>query len=203
MTGHRSTGWQGWGVSLRILFVCTGNICRSPMAERMLQARLEQAGSAPITVSSAGTRAVVGHPMDALAARVLREHGGEADGHRGRQLTAELVRAADLVLTADSTHRSRVVREVPLAMRRTFTLREFTRLGAGLDPTRPTPAGNRLRRRVAEVAAQRGETPPAEPGGDDIGDPFGAPLPVMQECGTQIAQVIDQICGILGVGQDR
>ncbi|HET6876267.1 MAG TPA: hypothetical protein VFH38_01920 [Jatrophihabitans sp.] len=188
-------------MSLRVLFVCTGNICRSPMAERMLQARLDKSGSAAVTTSSAGTRAVVGHPMDALAARVLREHGGEPDGHRGRQLSADLVETADLVLTADSAHRSRVVREVPLAMRRTFTLREFARLGAALDPPRPTPAGDRLQRRVAEIAARRGEAPPAEPGGDDIGDPFGAPLPVMQMCGQQIAAVIDQICGILGVAQ--
>lgn len=190
-------------MSLHVLFVCTGNICRSPMAERMLQARLEQAGSTAITASSAGTRAVVGHPMDALAARVLRDHGGDPEGHRARQLSTELINAAGLVLTADSTHRSRVIREMPLAMRRTFTLREFARLGAGLDPPRPSPTGDRLSRRVAEIAARRGETPPVEPGGDDIGDPYGAPLPVMQTCGAQLAAVIDQICGILGVAQLR
>ncbi|HST63645.1 MAG TPA: hypothetical protein VLM05_00530, partial [Mycobacteriales bacterium] len=119
--------------AFRVLVVCSGNVCRSPLAERLLRARLDQelgAGAGLFTVTSAGTTAVVGAPMDPRAAAVARSLGADPDHFRARDLDAEQVIAADLVLTATRQHRGAVLRLHPAAHRYTFTLREFDRLTA-------------------------------------------------------------------------
>jgi protein-tyrosine phosphatase len=84
-------------------------------------------------------------------------------------------------------------------MRRAFTMREFARLGAGLGPLGRPPTADALRARIAEVAGQRGIVEPAEPGEDEIGDPIGAPLPVVQRCGEQVSAAVDGIVAGLGL----
>lgn len=188
-------------MAFRILLVCTGNICRSPLAERLLTARLR--GRNSVAVASAGTAALVGWGMDGPSARALRELGGNPDGHVARRLTAEMVTGADLVLTAETAHRPVVVQFEPLAFRRTFTMREFARLGAGLPPLAPPPDDETLRARVAEVAAQRGHAEPAEPGGNDIGDPFGAPIDAARQAAAQVSAAMDGVLAALGLGGVR
>ena len=177
-------------MTFRVLFVCTANICRSPMAERLFWARFP--AGAEIETSSAGIRALRGHPMDAPSANVLKELGGDPSGHAATQLTGALVDRADLILTATSEHRADILREVPAAMRRTFTLREFARLG---ESARHDPAGS-LADRVSVVGAQRGLAGPAGPG-DEIGDPFGAALDVVRLCGKQISDAVDGVLSVL------
>lgn len=183
-----------------MLFVCTGNICRSPMAARLLQARLAPGQRATVRSVSAGLAALAGYPMDPLAADVLRQFGGDPEGHVAQQLTPGLVRTADLVLAASTEHRSRIVRDDPAVMRRGFTLREFARLGGELEP----PGGGTSRSaRVRAVAAQRGVVDPVEdPAHDDIGDPFGAPADVMAACGELISEAVDAVLRILALDQD-
>ena len=122
-------------MSLRILVVCEGNVCRSPLAERLLARRLPEAA-----VSSAGTRAPVGAAMHPLTAAQLTRLGGDATGFAARALTQEDVVAADLVLTATKAVRAAVVEVEPRALRRTFTLLEFAALldRAPSGPTGPT-----------------------------------------------------------------
>jgi len=88
----------------RILFVCTGNICRSPMAAAIARAELDRAGAGGIEVESAGTMAMVGWGATREAARVAEEHGTSLAGHRPRQLTRELVAGADLVVGMEAAH---------------------------------------------------------------------------------------------------
>src|SRR3954466_6121375 len=84
---------------MHILFVCTGNTCRSPMAETLLRHALEARGATQVTVGSAGSGAWEGAPASEGAYLVALEHGLDLSAHRARMLTRELVNSADLVLT--------------------------------------------------------------------------------------------------------
>jgi protein-tyrosine phosphatase len=145
----------------RVLFVCVGNICRSPLGEHLLAAQLP---ADRFEVSSAGVRAVVGEPMNPDAAVHLEPHGLSADGFRARQLTPQMVAESDLVLTATTSIRSRVLEDSPTAMRRTFTVLELASLvdtaGAGESPSDV----------VARAAAERSRAVLED---YDVPDPIG------------------------------
>ncbi|BAS10663.1 putative low molecular weight protein-tyrosine-phosphatase [Arthrobacter sp. Hiyo4] len=118
---------------VRILTVCTGNICRSPVAERLLQAGLDQVMPGGFEVTSAGTRAMVGDPMQPLSGDIVRTFGGNPDGFVSRQLTSKILRGVDLVLTMTSGHRGEVLQLDASLLKRTFTIREFARMLDVLD----------------------------------------------------------------------
>lgn len=91
-----------------ILVVCTGNICRSPIGERLLRKRLPG-----VKVNSAGVHGLVKHPADATAADVAANHGVSLEGHAGRKLTAEMARNYDLILAMESEHIAQVTAIAP------------------------------------------------------------------------------------------
>jgi protein arginine phosphatase len=91
-----------------ILLVCTGNICRSPLAAALLQRALSRRGVEGVDVSSAGTGAWDGAPVSEGAYLVGLERGLDLSSHRARLLTRELVEGADLILTMARHHRARV-----------------------------------------------------------------------------------------------
>jgi protein-tyrosine-phosphatase len=93
---------------MHIIFVCTGNTCRSPMAEALLREALAARGIDQVTVTSAGTGAWEGAPVSEGAYLVGLEHGLDLSEHRARLLTRDLVREADLVLTMSGHHLARV-----------------------------------------------------------------------------------------------
>ena len=93
---------------MHILFVCTGNTCRSPMAEGLLREALAARGIEHVTVASAGTGAWEGAPVSEGAYLVGLEHGLDLSEHRARLLTRDLVREADLVLAMSGHHLARV-----------------------------------------------------------------------------------------------
>ncbi|MBT2515486.1 low molecular weight phosphatase family protein [Arthrobacter sp. ISL-30] len=113
---------------VRILTVCTGNICRSPVAERLLQAGLDQAAPGGFDVRSAGTRAMVGDAIQPLSADIIRTYGGTPDGFAARQLTPAILRDSDIVLTMAARHRGEVLQLDASLLKRTFTIREFARM---------------------------------------------------------------------------
>jgi protein-tyrosine phosphatase len=107
----------------RVLVVCVGNICRSPMGEGLLRARL--AARPGFTVSSAGVAALVGRPADPLAVALLAEQGIDISAHRARQLTPELVSACDLVLVMEKGHEQVVHRISPSARGKVHRIGRF------------------------------------------------------------------------------
>ncbi len=109
-----------------VLLVCTGNICRSALAERLGRAFLDQImgeDAGQVRLVSAGTRAVVDSAMHPDSALVLRGFGTEAGDFRARQLVHGMATAADLTLTMTRRHRHHVLQHDPRALARTFTLR--------------------------------------------------------------------------------
>ncbi len=118
---------------MHVLFVCTGNICRSPSGERLARAYAAEAGVSGFTASSAGTRAMVGHPIEPTAARVLAGLGGDPTKFQARRMTTALASDADLILTMTESQRDKVLAMAPARLKRTFTLREAARLGSLAD----------------------------------------------------------------------
>ncbi|MCW6009568.1 phosphotyrosine protein phosphatase [Micromonospora sp. CPCC 205371] len=171
-----------------VLHVCMGNICRSPMAERLLdlavRERLAKVGAAPpadelLHSHSAGTGGWhAGEEMNPPAARQVRARGGDVNGFLARKLRSDLIDAADLVLTATADQQEYVVALRPDAAARTFVLGEFGRLLAGVDlsalpPAEPTADAVYARgvALVEAVDAARGSSTALPT--DDLDDPWG------------------------------
>ncbi|MFI5907008.1 phosphotyrosine protein phosphatase [Dactylosporangium sp. NPDC051541] len=160
-----------------VLCVCMGNICRSPMAERLLVAdALALGGSADeLYVHGAGVGSWhVGQPMDPQAARQVEARGGDVTGFKARKLLAEHVDASDLILTATIEQVEYVVELRPDAAARTFVFGEFGRLIRQIPIKSDLP--DVYGRGVALVEAAdklRSGAPPTE--ADELDDPWGRP----------------------------
>ncbi|MGP3980953.1 arsenate reductase/protein-tyrosine-phosphatase family protein [Streptomyces sp. KR80] len=189
--------------TFRILHVSTGNVCRSPITERLTRHALADRLGDPMTggliVESAGTWGHEGAPMEAHAATVLTDFGADPAGFLGRELLDEHVIRADLVLTATRDHRAQVISMGHSAGLRTFTLKEFTRLVRAIDVATlpdPEPGGvvvDRARALVRAAAALRGWLLAPSPEADEIYDPYGAPITFFRSIGEEIHQALDPV----------
>lgn len=101
-----------------ILVICVGNICRSPMAEYLLRAKLAHQPAKWVT--SAGIGALVGKPADETAQAILAEQGIDASGHRARQVTADMLTDADLILAMEEKHLKKLYQLAPQIRGRAF-----------------------------------------------------------------------------------
>lgn len=166
--------------ALHFLFVCTGNICRSPTAERLAVAYSAGSGIKDFTAASAGTHAMVSHPIHPDARSVLAELGGDASNFAARRLTPKVAAGADLVLTMTTAHRDRVLEVAPQKLHRTFTLIEAARL--------VTEGGARSIDALANLRPQLG--------GDrnlDIADPIGQRPEVFAAVGALIVELLPPV----------
>ncbi|WP_295002701.1 low molecular weight protein-tyrosine-phosphatase [uncultured Dechloromonas sp.] len=105
-----------------ILTVCTGNICRSPAAEYFLRDRLARREAWQGVVQSAGVAALDGRAADETTQALMLERGIDLGGHRGRQLTVDILRKVDLVLVMEKYHRDALLDIDPAARGKTFLL---------------------------------------------------------------------------------
>jgi len=187
--------------AFRVLHLCTGNICRSPMGELLMRAGLEErlgAGAADFVVESAGTWGHTGSPMEPFALSTLGGLGIDGGSFAARELVAEHVAAADLVLGATREHRAAAVVLQPRAAKRTFTLREFDRLLSVVDPvTLPSEPVARAQALVAEAASQRGLIRPDTPRDDDITDPYQGPESGFRTCAALIQATLQRPLDLL------
>ncbi len=200
-----------------VLHICMGNICRSPMAERLLtlavrrQAATLLAGAPPsafeadelLHSESAGSGGWhAGEEMNPSAARQVLARGGDDCGFRARKLRSDLIDAADLVLTATADQSEYVVALRPDAAERTFVLGEFARLLRDVDPGKLPPASLTAHatyaRGVALVeAAQviRGDAPPHD--ADDLDDPWGRGDQTFSRVADEIDQAVRLFAAML------
>jgi protein-tyrosine phosphatase len=163
-------------VTPRVLFVCTGNICRSPMAEYLLRHRLRDHPDA-VSVSSAGVAALVDHTVHPLTAEVLGERGIGTDGFAARYLTPSMLNEADLVLGMSREHRDAATTKAPVRWKRIAVAREFDEaIAAG----------------TADLAATRfpGDRNRPEL---DIADPMGRPREEFDRVATELDPLIDRL----------
>lgn len=194
-----------------VLHVCMGNICRSPMAERLLVLAVrERLGRLGVDLSrsdellhshSAGTGGWhAGEEMNPPAARQVISRGGDVDGFAARKLRSDLIDAADLVLTATADQHEYVVALRPDAAARTFVLGEFGRLlgavdAAALPPLEATPEAVYARGMAlvaAADAARQGASPLPT---DDLDDPWGRG----DQCFSRVADEIEETVHPLAV----
>ncbi|MFG1927946.1 low molecular weight phosphatase family protein [Cryptosporangium sp. NPDC048952] len=184
-----------------ILHVCTGNLCRSPIAERLMDAGLHaRYGDVAntVVVSSAGTSAPVGQPIHPLAAAELTKRGVGSGDFSARRLEAEAAERADLLLTATRRHRDRIIAANPPLLGRVFTWRELAWLVDGLGNTivRGEHLTDRVRNLPRAAGMRRGYLRPPPPDEFDVRDPMGG---TEQDFKQAAAEIDDAVVAILAV----
>lgn len=174
-----------------VLTVCLGNICRSPLVERLLHKRFEEAGlDSAYVVGSAGLIAREGLAMQWDASNELTALGGDGRSFRSRPFAGPMALDAGLVLTATTDIRRRLLQKAPGALRRTFTVREFACLASTADlALLGSPADL-----VADASRRRG-TVVGQP--LDVPDPMGESPEVHAASAKLSAEAVDRIAAAL------
>jgi len=174
-----------------VLVVCTGNVCRSPIAEGMLRAALiARLGEGAPVVSSTGTMGWEGSGADPSSVLAAAERGVDISGHRAREVRPEDAFGADLVLAMAREHADAMRNLVP---KRTFTLKEIVRLVEALPPSQAGEPDAMLTARVVEADALRRSGFQGNPHDEDVVDPLGMPL----ESFRAVAWELEGLCGRL------
>ena len=179
-----------------ILVVCTGNVCRSPIAEGLLRDALaRRIGEQAPDVRSAGTIGWEDSRAMPEAIEAAAERGIDISRHVARRLTSAFVDEAALILAMAQEHREEIDRVRPDASDRTFTLKELTRLVEAL----PQDAGSSLEGRVTAAAELRRTGYEGNELDEDISDPLGLPLEsyraIAWELGAWIERLADGLVG--------
>ncbi|MBS1699453.1 MAG: low molecular weight phosphatase family protein [Actinobacteria bacterium] len=189
-----------------ILTVCTGNICRSPLAEVLLSARLAPLG---VHVHSAGTHALVGAgmPEDArLVARARHAHEADIAAHRARSLREPMVLESDLVLTMTQEQRGFAAQLVPNRLHRIFPVREFARAARDLPDAEirrlAATGGDDPRARLGAVIMAIAERRGTVSADDDVLDPYRQGTQAYETSAAQLDPALDEVERVVRVALD-
>lgn len=167
----------------QLLFVCTGNICRSPFAERYATHVADRSGVTGWTFTSAGAGALVGSSMEPTMARELQALGGDPSGFRARSLSREIIGSADLIVAMETFHRSVVLDDFPNLVRRTFTLGQLARIA------REHPAEVHGGELLTQIGAFRHRAREE----DDIADPYRRGPQLAHEVAVRISELLEEL----------
>ena len=163
---------------MKVVFVCTGNICRSPMGEAMLRHELAARGCEGVEVSSCGTWGLAQQPATPDAVTTLIERGVDLRPHRSRALDRAEIEEADLVVAMTSVHVREIGAEVPEALGKVRLVKELAELELGGETSPSTPEEGLARL----LAATR---PPARRS-LDVDDPMGLPARAYERAAGEI-----------------
>lgn len=177
---------------MRILFVCTGNICRSTMAEGLFKDLVSRAGIEDVTVSSSGTWGLTGEMATPPARQVMEARGVDITSHRARELDPKEVEEADLVVAMTSVHLREISKAAPAAIRKTFLLKEL----AEMEMPPQADGGPRAERIRALLETPR----PRWRRELDLDDPMGLPHGVYERCGQEIEAGVNRLFDLLLAG---
>jgi protein-tyrosine phosphatase len=170
-----------------VLFVCTGNICRSPTAEALARRELARYPGAPIQLSSAGSHALEGNPAASRSMLAASSRGASLERHFARELTRRRVRGADLILCMAAEHRPFVLSYDRAAASKTFLLASFARVASQWDWLTTSPAD------LVGLAAEHAREQP----GDDIDDPLGQSSEAYAACAERLDSLVTPVIAAL------
>ena len=132
----------------KILFVCTGNTCRSPMAEGLLK-KMARENQLPVEVQSAGLAAFAGVPPAPEAVEACGERGVDISSHQTQPLSKTLVMDSDLILTMTEKHKEMILKKMPALLEKVRLLSDFA--GAGVEDIEdPVGQGVEVYRKVLD-----------------------------------------------------
>lgn len=172
---------------MKVLFICTGNICRSPMGELLLPQFMPDLES-----DSAGTRGLVAHEIAPNSKRLLDQHGIDSSSFRAKRVTPQIAQGSDLILCFEHEQRKEIAVIAPTAVRKTFLINDFANMCVYCKE-QGYMGGNIRQEKLESVIDNASMIRPMIPDTNNVEDPIGKDFAVYQAAYNEICKALQTI----------